>query len=639
MENIDLSLIINNIPEIITVFDGDGKISFISPSVKDILGYSVEESLNANIFGGIRKSDVEKVKNIIDYIRTTKGSANVEYRYRHSKGKYVWLESNGRVIYDKSGNEIGIISFTRDITEKKRLLREHEKKEEILRTIIESTKGGVLVYDNQKNILNINSILKKLLNIDMEVSSAKELHGYGQRLIKNFDAFMKKVKIFTRMKNITTGRVETFDGRFYEFYTKRVSKSGKNFGRIWQIFDVTSLVKTEEELKRKERQYRMFFELMPDPIVVHKQGEILYANKAARRMAGMDDLVGKSVFDFLHRDFFEIVNERIKNVQQGGEAQPWIQEKIFNKFGEEIDVEVAATPVDIDGEAVSLIVLRDLREKKQAEKNIMQLKEAVEIERIRTEFFANISHELRTPLNVILGSLQLVELYSKNNELDNEKIKKYTDIMKQNCFRLLRIVNNLIDITKIDAGFMELVPSNNDIVKVVEDIVMSVSDYVESYGLNIIFDTEIEEKFIAFDPDKIERILLNLISNAVKFTDKDGYIYVNLYDKKDYIRICVKDTGIGIPKDKIGIVFERFRQVDKSLNRNREGSGIGLALVKSLVEMHGGKVKVRSKLNEGSEFIIDIPTKLKVENSELMSRNATKSHVESINIEFSDIYK
>ena len=274
------------------------------------------------------------------------------------------------------------------------------------------------------------------------------------------------------------------------------------------------------------------------------------------------------------------------------------------------------------------------------ERRLVEIKEN---DRFKTEFFANISHELRTPINVIFSALQINELRIRDNLLQNEFIDnyKYTKIMKQNCYRLLRLVNNLIDITKIDSGYFDINETNNNIINLVEDITLSVADYVENKGLSLIFDTDIEEKIVACDPEKIERIIMNLLSNAVKFTSYGGKIMVNIEDGVESICIRVKDTGRGIPQEKLNSIFERFVQVDKSLARDHEGSGIGLSLVKCLVELHGGKISVRSKVPYGTEFSVFIPCKLVDEShNDIICRDAVdKSYIEKINIEFSDIYK
>ncbi|NKF08016.1 Cache 3/Cache 2 fusion domain-containing protein [Clostridium gasigenes] len=274
------------------------------------------------------------------------------------------------------------------------------------------------------------------------------------------------------------------------------------------------------------------------------------------------------------------------------------------------------------------------------DENKRLLDDVVNYDRLKTEFIANMSHELKTPLNIIFSTAQLFSLYlNKYENSDNvDKLNKYTNSIKQNCYRLLRLVNNLIDITKLESGFMELNLKNQNIVEVIEGITLSTVDYIKSMSRTIIFDTDIEEKIMAFDEENIERILLNLISNATKFTKAGATIEVSVYDKNDYVIISVKDNGRGIPEDKLQQIFQRFKQVDPLLSRNHEGSGIGLSIVKSLVEMHDGKIDVKSKYNEGTEFIISLPVKIVSNNEDSKKDFTIQTNVEKIQIEFSDIY-
>ncbi|CAH2214568.1 sensor histidine kinase [Tepidibacter aestuarii] len=271
------------------------------------------------------------------------------------------------------------------------------------------------------------------------------------------------------------------------------------------------------------------------------------------------------------------------------------------------------------------------------------LEETLEYDRLKTEFFSNISHELKTPLNIIFSTTQLLPLYVENDNenFETAKINKHINIMKQNCYRLLRLVNNLIDITKIDSGFVELNLQNKNIVEVIENITLSTVEYAKSKSRTIIFDTNVEERIIAFDPEQMERIILNLISNAIKFTKPNDEIEVKIYDGAENIIISVKDTGIGIPKEKQEMIFERFRQVDHLLCRKHEGSGIGLSLIKSLIELHGGKISVKSEYGKGTEFIIELPIKTidEEENIYTLDDFAQQTNVEKIHIEFSDIYE
>lgn len=281
-------------------------------------------------------------------------------------------------------------------------------------------------------------------------------------------------------------------------------------------------------------------------------------------------------------------------------------------------------------------------------KNLLESQKELEItnqklkeyEKLRTDFFANISHELKTPINVISCAQQMMDVLITQDEHSNPNITKYLNMIKQNSHRLIRLIGNLIDITKIDSFNFDINPINTDIVKIIEDITMSVASFVENKGLSITFDTSFEERIIACDPDQIERIILNLLSNSVKFTDKGGSIFVNIYHKGNQVCICIKDTGIGIPSEMKDLIFDRFIQVDKSTSKNSEGSGIGLSLVKSLVHMHSGSIHVNSIVGEGSEFIVMLPDITLKENKieeELLLANA--DYITKVNIEFSDIYE
>lgn len=266
--------------------------------------------------------------------------------------------------------------------------------------------------------------------------------------------------------------------------------------------------------------------------------------------------------------------------------------------------------------------------------------DSIEKDKSMMEFFANISHELKTPINLIYSVSQAEEYFI--NEANLQKIREYNKITKQNCYRLIKLTNNIIDITKINAGSLKPKIACLNIVEIVENIVMSVVPYLEKREISIIFDTDIEEEYVNIDNNFMERIMLNLISNSIKYGNNNGNISISLYhDNKDYINISVKDDGIGIPEEKHEIVFENFTQVDSLFTRRCEGSGMGLALVKSLTELQQGKIKLRSKEGQGTEIIISMPiaeadeiacTTLNFDNIE------NKSIIEKMNIEFSDIY-
>ncbi len=285
--------------------------------------------------------------------------------------------------------------------------------------------------------------------------------------------------------------------------------------------------------------------------------------------------------------------------------------------------------------------MQSIKTRLMYEENALQLNKIKESEELRNVFFANLSHELRTPLNVIFSAQQMMSLIIGQQSCDKCKnsLNKYNKIIKQNCYRLIRLIGNLIDITKIDAKFFEVTKRNCDIVKVVENITQSVAVYIKDKNIELSFDTEIGEKVIACDPDKIERIMLNLLSNAVKFTPEHGKIIVRMTSDGRYLKILVKDTGIGINEEMQKVIFERFVQADKSMSRNREGSGIGLSLVKSLVDLHQGKISLVSEVTKGSEFTVELPeSMIPYEFYGDCGDGIRDQHIERIHIEFSDIY-
>ena len=282
------------------------------------------------------------------------------------------------------------------------------------------------------------------------------------------------------------------------------------------------------------------------------------------------------------------------------------------------------------------IILSFIKDKKN-------LKHAVEIESLKTEFFANLSHEFKTPLNIILSTVQLVMNYIEvNNEYpDYNMFNKCLSNIKQNSYRILKIANNLIDMSKIDGNFYSINMGNYNIVEVVENIVQSLAEYMKDNKRNIIFDTIEEEIITACDLDQIERIILNVLSNAMKFTSHGGNIYVDMEvnDRCNKVIIKISNDGEKINFEDRLRIFERFTQSESLLTRRAEGTGIGLTLVKSLVKLHNGEVYVNTEFEEGTQFCIELPIrKMKNFKNNNVREKSIVSKVEKFNIEFSDIY-
>lgn len=401
-----------------------------------------------------------------------------------------------------------------------------------------------------------------------------------------------------------------------------------------------NLINSEKIIKDKERVYRNVIEKIPIPIYLSNDYKIEFANDSMMRLLKADSkevLIGTDVRAIVHPSSLEQV---IKVVSESKEDNPVIAfpEKIIDFNQNILDVEFTCLPIESLTGYFRMVLITDMTAVKKSEAMETALEEAKENERMYSEYFANLSHEFRTPINVIYSSSQMINMYAEKGSI--EKIVNYNNIIKQNCYRISKLVNNIIDSSRINEGFYRINPVMVDFISLVEDTVASVSPFLQDHNVKIIFDTEVEELPLYCDPDKIERIVLNLLSNAVKYKKEgEGKIEVNIYTLNNgFVELSIKDNGKGIPKEKIEILFNRFTKVDKSFTRVQEGSGLGLYIVKSLVDLHKGEISVHSEEGIGSDFRIKLPV---INNGEPISENRvikTKSIDEKVRIEFSDVY-
>lgn len=269
----------------------------------------------------------------------------------------------------------------------------------------------------------------------------------------------------------------------------------------------------------------------------------------------------------------------------------------------------------------------------------IRLESEIQIHKIndikKSEFISILSHELKTPLNIFYSTIQLLD---NVKNIDKDKFiasyNKHENSLKLNCKRMLRLINNIIDTTKIDSGVFKPEFGNYEIVSIVEDIALSTVAFAEAKNINIRFDTDIEEHYIKCDPTMIEKIILNLLSNSIKYSYDGGKIKIDLILCDDMVKIIVEDSGIGIPNELKDKIFDKFLRGDSSLKRLNEGSGIGLSIVKAMVEIHEGNISVDSGINIGSVFQINIPNKL-IEGAPM---RRYEFNTENTSLELSDIY-
>ncbi|KNY30283.1 PAS domain-containing sensor histidine kinase [Pseudobacteroides cellulosolvens] len=504
--------------------------------------------------------------------------------------------------------------------------------ESIMKSFISKVKNGLY----KKVILNLFKSSSKIVLLYITLSSVWILFS---------DSFLKSLKL----SSSTMAHLSIVKGWFFVAVTGVM---------LYVLIDrsMKKLKLSEEELRKKDEMYRLVINGTTDGL-----WECNIENNSLYISPNLEDKIDAKFNDIsnpldiwnkiVHPDDINVLLNSMEDYISRKISKLSCECRVKNKEGDYFWIQLKGQGIwNSHGKIHSIIGTHtDITEKKLVEEklkhasheNLRLLNEIIEYDRLKTEFFTNISHEFRTPLNVILGSVQLIESYRDNKNPDEIKNKLHKNIasIRQNCYRLLKIINNLIDITKIDSGFLELNQQSCNIVDVIERVTLSVAEFIESKSLSLIFDTDTEEKYMVCDINKIERVMLNLLSNATKFNRPGGSIFVKLTDMGDNILISIRDTGIGVPKDKKSEIFERFRQLNTSLTKESEGSGIGLSIVKSLIDMHGGEISIESELGQFTEFIIKLPAN--AETSCVQTANEdTKSrkYLYMASVEFSDIY-
>ena len=264
----------------------------------------------------------------------------------------------------------------------------------------------------------------------------------------------------------------------------------------------------------------------------------------------------------------------------------------------------------------SVKILRALVKKQTKEindkmkENQILYEKNIKNEKFKNDYFVNLSHELRTPINIILSTVQLINSLNKDKDISKKRLNHYMEIIHKSSNSLLKIINDIIDSSKIESGSYKINKEDNvDIVYLVEETALTMSDYIEEKGIQLIIDPQIEEKYISCDANEIERCIVNIIGNAVKFTPEGGKIEITVEDKGDSIKIDVRDSGIGISEEDQKFIFNRFEQGENGNSTKVSSSGIGLTLVKYIVKLHNGTIDLESKVDEGTKVTIILPCK------------------------------
>ena len=380
--------------------------------------------------------------------------------------------------------------------------------------------------------------------------------------------------------------------------------------------DVTEIRHAEEARRKSEMRLAGILSIAPEAIIaVDASGIVQIFNTGAEQIFGYaaSEIVGKPLDVLLPERARAAHTGMMRAFGDGPETSRLMSRRGrisgLRRDGTEFPAEASIAKLVVGDERLFTVILRDIGERVEAEHALIAAKEAAELaNRTKTEFLANISHELRTPLNAVIGFSEMMRT-EQFGPLGDAHYKTYASDIHNSGLHLLNVINDILDVAKIEVGRMDLREAPTDLPRVVRESVRLVKPRADTRNLAISLSVTEPMPQVRADQLKIKQIVINLLSNAVKFTPRGGSISVDVrIDESGSPRITVTDTGIGIPAERLPHICQPFTQVESGLNRRYEGVGLGLALSKSLAELHGGSLSIESEVGRGTTVTVRLPS-------------------------------
>jgi len=630
----------------IVKLDSSGRIIFINSFAQELIGLPPSEVIGKFAMGSIiqnkNNSFKEFAKIIDELIDNPEKYANTETEITCKNGSIKWVSWNYKVIKEDNTNPIEILCVGNEITEKKKVELALIESEQKYRQLYESLMDGFARVDLGGKFIDCNNAFlemvgyskDELLALTYNDITPKRWHEFERSLLNEHFFKFGYTQLYEKEYVRKDGEIISVELRTYLSVEENMGATG-----MWAIIrDITQRKKAEIELVKSEEKYRTIIELASDTIILgDESGNLIGANLKATELTGYstDELMSMNISKLFSKSSLNSSPLRYDLLQEG---KVIINERLIRrKDGSDVHVEMNSKKMPHN---TYISIIRDITERIKTEKSlreneqllrkqnaeyqalneelnetnqkireineklIIATEKAQESDRLKSSFLANMSHEIRTPMNGIIG---FSELLLKPNITPFE-INKYVDIITKSSKQLLSIINDIIDISKIEAGQVTINRAPIYINQVLKDVsnLYSVPSKRKNNNLKLSFPENSNSLIIISDETKINQIVGNLVSNAIKFTT-NGEIEIGYIIKDSCLELFVKDNGIGIDPENHTLIFERFRQVEGTSSSSINGTGLGLAISKSLVEMLGGEIWVDSELSKGATFHFTLP--------------------------------
>lgn len=602
---------------IILRWDTSGNIRFINDYGKEFLGFKENEILGKNVVGNI-VPETETSGRDLQFLMEDICQHPENYLLNENEnicknGQRVWVVWANKPIFNEKGELVEILSVGTDATERQHAQKALEHSLSLQQATFESIQDGILAVDNNTNIVSCNQAFLEMWSITDQVLDE---HSHDQRIqyianqVKDTQEFFQRVKqLYATPELQSYDLLELKDGRVFERYSCPQRLGEKIIGRVWSFRDLTDQKRAEADLQASEEKFRRIVETAHDIIyLMNQDGELIYVAPNILMIMGYApfELEGKSFTPFIHPDDLPKCIAAFQRLITTEDRQFDIEYRVKHKDGTWNWYSGNwAVSQDAQGYLLVVGVSRNINERR----------------RLENEFISLVSHELRTPLTSLMGGLDL--LASGKLGTLTQQGEKLLTIAISNTERLIRLVNNILDLERIKSSkiVMQKLSCN------IADLLMKAQDEMQALAdqsqIKLVVNSS--SYLIEVDPDRILQTLTNLLSNAIKFSEAGQMIWMttdlikspeqfpNLMVEYPCICLCVKDQGRGIPANKLHKIFERFEQVDASDSRTKGGTGLGLAICRNIVEQHKGKIWAESELGVGSTFYVVLPVSSNLE--------------------------